>query len=180
MTVWPARTPEAARPAPADTLALYNNRQTESFVHVLLDAIKDQISAGNSADISSLPLDFGRLREPPSGCSSKGRCPRHLARQSLLVRRHRPRRSRLPASWRILYRDNEGSWQPAKTKPLHNRKDALNQVDIDPFTRKRSESKPNCRTTGPRAFRKLSSNSVDQSSTRVAERITTGTFGTSS
>jgi hypothetical protein len=40
---------------------------------------------------------------------------------------------RLPASWRILYRDNEGSWQPAKNKtPYITEKDALNQVDIEP------------------------------------------------
>ncbi|MHC4733640.1 MAG: glycoside hydrolase family 127 protein [Planctomycetota bacterium] len=42
MTVWPARKPQAARPEPADTLT-YRSKTTASFVHVSLDAIKDQI-----------------------------------------------------------------------------------------------------------------------------------------
>ncbi|MHC4331785.1 MAG: glycoside hydrolase family 127 protein, partial [Planctomycetota bacterium] len=42
MTVWPARQPQAARPEPADTLT-YTSKTTASFVHVSLDAIKDQI-----------------------------------------------------------------------------------------------------------------------------------------
>ncbi|HEC02739.1 MAG TPA: glycoside hydrolase family 127 protein, partial [Phycisphaerales bacterium] len=49
MTVWPARKPEAARPEPADTLT-YKSKTTASFVHVSLDAIKDQILPENSAD----------------------------------------------------------------------------------------------------------------------------------
>ena len=46
-----------ARPAPADTLA-YTSKTTASFVHVSLDAIKDQVVPANSADSSSLQLDF--------------------------------------------------------------------------------------------------------------------------
>ena len=57
MTVWPARIPEASRPKPADTLT-YRSKTTASFVHVSLDAIKDQNLPANSRDGSRLHLDF--------------------------------------------------------------------------------------------------------------------------
>ncbi len=57
MTVWPARVPEGARPKPADTLT-YLSKTTASFVHVSLDAIKDQNVPADSADSSNLQLDF--------------------------------------------------------------------------------------------------------------------------
>ncbi|MHC4891451.1 MAG: glycoside hydrolase family 127 protein, partial [Planctomycetota bacterium] len=57
MTVWPARRPQAARPEPADTLT-YRSKTTASFVHVSLDAIKDQILPASSSDSSALQLDF--------------------------------------------------------------------------------------------------------------------------
>ena len=57
MNVWPASVPEAARPKPADTLT-HLSKTTASYVHVSLDAIKDQIIPENSADSSGLQLDF--------------------------------------------------------------------------------------------------------------------------
>lgn len=133
MTVWPARTPEAARPAPADTLA-YTSRTTASFVHVSLDAIKDQILPANSADMSSLHLDFWPHKGTTEWVQFEWDDARDISRVKVYWFDDTGRgECRLPASWRILYRDNEGSWQPAKNKtPYITEKDALNQVDIEP------------------------------------------------
>ena len=133
MTVWPARKPEAARPEPADTLT-YKSKTTASFVHVSLDAIKDQILPENSADSSALQLDFwphkGTTewllfewddRHKVSGVkvywfddTGRGAC-------------------KIPESWKVLYRNAAGQFKPVKaTTPFGTAKDRFNKVDFAP------------------------------------------------
>jgi hypothetical protein len=133
MTVWPARIPEAARPEPADTLT-YRSKTTASFVHVSLDATKDQILPKNSADASSLQLDFWPHRgttewllfewddrHEVSGVkvywfddTATGAC-------------------KVPASWRVRYRNAAGELKPVTvTTPYGTTKDRFNKVDFAP------------------------------------------------
>jgi len=133
MTVWPARLPEAARPKPADTLA-YTSETTASFVHVSLEAIKDQIVPANSADNSNLQLDFW----PHNGTTEW--------LQFEWDRRHEVSRvkvywfddsnnggCKLPKSWKVLYRDTDGHFQPVKNPgPYGIEKDGFNTVEFTP------------------------------------------------
>jgi len=133
MTVWPARVPEATRPAPADTLT-YTSKTTASFVHVSLDAIKDQVIPASSADSSALQLDFWphkgttewllfewQRRHEISGVkvywfddTGRGAC-------------------RVPQAWRVLYRDAEGRFQPVEsTGPYGTKKDTFNEAKFKP------------------------------------------------
>jgi len=133
MTVWPARVYEAARPKPADTLT-FTSKTTASFVHVSLDAIKDQILPVNSADSSGLQLDFwphagttewvkfewGRLHSISSvkvywfDDTGRGAC-------------------RLPKSWRVLYQDAGGEFKPVESRGSYGtEKDTFNKVEFDP------------------------------------------------
>ncbi|MBE0536839.1 MAG: glycoside hydrolase family 127 protein [Phycisphaerae bacterium] len=133
MTVWPARTPEAARPRPADTLA-FTSKTTASYVHVSLDAIKDQIVPVNSADSSGLQLDFWPHKGTTEWVQFEWDGTRDISCVKVYWFDDTGRgECHLPASWRILYRDADGKWQPAKNKgPYTAEKDAFNQVNIEP------------------------------------------------
>ena len=110
MTVWPARTLDAARPQPADTLAL-TSKTTASFVHVSLNAIKDQIIPASSADSSASQLDFYWFDD-----TGRGAC-------------------RVPKSWRVLYQESDGQFQPVGTKgPYGTRKDGFNRIEFENVT----------------------------------------------
>lgn len=132
MTVWPARTPEAARAEPADTLA-YTSKTTASFVHKSLAAVTDQVVPANSADASGGQLDFWPhkgttewlqfewdRRHPISNVkvywfddSNHGGC-------------------RVPESWRLLYRDRSGRFLPVRTSDAYGtEKDAFNKVAFE-------------------------------------------------
>jgi len=135
MTIWPARTPQGARPKPADTLT-YLSKTTASFVHVSLDAIKDQNVPGDSADSSNLQLDFW----PHSGTTEwvqfewdQGHA---LSRATVYWFDDTGRGAcRVPKSWRILFQAADGRFQPVKHGgPYGTEVDKFNQVEFDPVT----------------------------------------------
>jgi hypothetical protein len=133
MTVWPARTVEAARPKPADTLT-YRSKTTASYVHVSLDAIKDQILPVDSGDSSGLQLDFW----PHKGGTEWVQFEWDEAQEISSVKVYwfddtGRGECHLPKSWRVLYRDAAGELAPAKQKgPYTTEKDAFNRVELEP------------------------------------------------
>lgn len=133
MTVWPARVPEAARPKPADTLT-YTSKTTASFVHVSLEAIKDQNVPADSADASGLQLDFW----PHKGTTEWVQFQWDQAHQLSSVKVYwfddtGRGECHLPQSWRVLYQDAEGRFQPVKSRgPYGIEKDSFNRVEFDP------------------------------------------------
>jgi hypothetical protein len=135
MTVWSARELQAARPAPAETLA-YQSKTTASFVHASLPAIKDQIVPADSGDSSAEQLDFWPHKgttewirfEWDKKCevsgvkiywfddTGRGEC-------------------HLPKSWQVLYRTAQGDFQPVKNStPYGVEKDTFNKVTFEPVS----------------------------------------------
>ena len=133
MTVWPARKPEAARPRPADTLT-YISKTTASFVHVSLDAIKDQILPVNSADSSSLQLDFWPHKDLTEWVQFEWDKKHKISSVKVYWFDDTGRGAcHLPESWKILYRDTQGQFKPVEnTNPYPIEKDAFNKVDLKP------------------------------------------------
>lgn len=135
MTVWPARVPEAARPRPADTLA-YISKTSASFVHVSLDAIKDQIVPANSADSSGMQLDFW----PHKGGTEWVEFQWTQAHSVRGVKVYwfddsRHGGCRVPKSWRVVYQDQSGAWQPVRNSGTYAvAKDRFNKVEFEPVT----------------------------------------------
>jgi len=133
MTVWPARVPEAASPQPADTLT-YTSKTTASFVHVSLDAIKDQNVPANSADSSGLQLDFW----PHKGTTEWVQFAWDKAHELTSVKVYwfddtGRGECHLPESWRVLTRDADGRFKPVKNRgPYGTRKDTFNTVEFEP------------------------------------------------
>ncbi len=133
MTVWPAREPQAARPEPADTLT-YRSKTTASFVHVSLDAIKDQILPESSADSSALQLDFW----PHKGTTEWLQFEWGEKHKISGVRIYwfddtGGGECRVPKSWNVLYRDASGSFKAANNSgPYGIEKDTFNQVGFEP------------------------------------------------
>jgi hypothetical protein len=132
MTVWPARIPEAAKPEPADTLT-YLSETTASFVHVSLDAIKDQILPENSADTSNRHLDFWDHR----GTTEWVRFEWDREHEIFSVRVYwfddtGRGACHVPESWRVLYRNDEGRFVPVKNKTAYTtKKDTFNRVHFE-------------------------------------------------
>jgi len=132
MTVWPARTPEAARPDPADTLA-YTSKTTASFVHQSLDAIKDQIVPARSSDASARQLDFW----PHNGTTEwlQFEWDRKHAISSVKVYWFDDSEHggcRLPKSWKVLYRDAGGHFRPVNNTDAYGiEKDTFNAVTFE-------------------------------------------------
>ena len=133
MTVWPGRTPEAARPQPADTLT-YTSRTTASFVHVSLDAIKDQIIPANSRDTSGMQLDFWPHKNVTEWLQFEWDQEHEIS--SVKVYWFDDTGSgacRLPKSWKILYRNSQGNFEPADNDgPYPIEKDKFNKVAFKP------------------------------------------------
>jgi hypothetical protein len=133
MTVWPARKPAAARPEPADTLT-YRSKTTASFVHVSLDAIKDQTLPESSADSSSLQLDFW----PHKGTTEWVQFEWDKKHKISAVKVYwfddtGIGECRVPKSWKALYRDAKGSFKPVDSNtPYPVEKDAFNKVGFEP------------------------------------------------
>ncbi len=133
MTVWPGRTPEGARPKPADTLT-YVSQTTASYVHVSLDAIKDQTIPTSSRDTSGLQLDFW----PHKGVTEwiQFEWPEKHTLSKLKIYWFDDSDTgacRLPESWRILYRDAAGDFQPVANKvPYARELDRFNEVTFEP------------------------------------------------
>jgi DUF1680 family protein len=135
MTVWPARKPEAARPEPADTLT-YKSKTTASFVHVSLDAIKDQILPKSSADSSALQLDFWPHRGTTEWLLFEwDQKHRVSAVKVYWFDDTATGACRLPESWKVLHRDDAGQFEPVEaTTPYAVAKDRFNKVDFAPVT----------------------------------------------
>jgi len=132
MTVWPARMPQVARARPADTLT-YVSKTTASFVHVSLEAIKDQNLPANSADSSGLQLDFWPHRGTTEWVQFEWDKTHDLSSVKVYWFDDTGRGAcRVPKSWRVLYRDADGKFQPVKNRdPYGVRKDSFNKVRFD-------------------------------------------------
>jgi len=135
MTVWPARLPEAARPKPADTLT-YRSKTTASFVHVSLDAIKDQNVPVDSADSSNLQLDFWPHSGTTEWVQFEWEQAHALSRVNVYWFDDTGRGAcGVPKSWRILCQDADGQFQPVKNRGAYGtEKDKFNSVEFDPVT----------------------------------------------
>ena len=133
MTVWPARLPEAARPKPADTLT-YISKTTASFVHVSLDAIKDQHIPADSGDTSGLQLDFWPHKGVTEWVKFEWDEKHALSRVNVYWFDDTGRGAcRLPEWWKVLYRDEQGDFKPvANTTPYTTEKDTFNKVAFKP------------------------------------------------
>ncbi|MBN2137623.1 MAG: glycoside hydrolase family 127 protein [Sedimentisphaerales bacterium] len=116
MTVWPARTPEASRPAPADTLT-YISKTSASFVHVSLDAIKDQAIPADSADSSSLQLDFWPHKGTTEWLLFEWEEEHEISSVKAYFFDDTGRgECKVPESWKVLYRDENGDFQAVTTQ----------------------------------------------------------------
>ena len=135
MTVWPARKSEAARPQPADTLT-YKSKTTASFVHVSLDAIKDQILPENSADPETLHLDFWPHKGTTEWLLFEWDQKHKLSAVKVYFFDDTGRGGcKIPESWKVLYRDSTGQFKPVKAgTPYGLAKDTFNKVDFTPVT----------------------------------------------
>jgi hypothetical protein len=135
MTVWPARVPEGARPRPADTLT-YLSKTTASFVHVSLEAIKDQNVPTDSADSSNLQLDFWPHSGTTEWVQFEWNEPHELSSVKVYWFDDTGRGAcHLPEDWRILYRDVDGQFQPVKNRGAYGtEKDKFNKVEFEPVT----------------------------------------------
>jgi hypothetical protein len=133
MTVWPARQPQAARPEPADTLT-YTSKTTASFVHVSLDAIKDQILPQSSSDSAPLHLDFWPHKGTTEWIQFEWDWKHEISSIKVYWFDDTGRgQCKVPESWKVLYRDVEGNFKPVKTStPYGTEKDTFNKVDFDP------------------------------------------------
>ncbi len=133
MTVWPARVPEGARPKPADTLT-YTSKTTASFVHVSLDAIKDQIIPADSADSSGLQLDFWPHKGVTEWVKFEWDQRHRLSSVRVYWFDDTGRGAcRVPKSWQVLYRDAGGRFIPVENSaPYGTAKDTFNEVQFKP------------------------------------------------
>ena len=133
MTVWPARQPDAARPEPADTLT-YTSKTTASFVHVSLDAIKDQILPDSSSDSSPLHLDFWPRKGTTEWIQFEWDRKHNISSVKVYWFDDTGRgQCKIPKSWNVLYRDGDGNFQPVANNTAYAvKKDTFNKVDFEP------------------------------------------------
>jgi hypothetical protein len=132
MTVWPARELSAAKPQPADTLT-YTSKTTASFVHVSLDAIKDQVVPETSGDASARQLDFWPHKGTTEWIQFEWPGPHDISSVKVYWFDDTGRgECHLPQSWRVLYRDFDG-FKPVKNAADYGvEKDAFNKVAFEP------------------------------------------------
>ena len=135
MTVWPARLHQAARPRPADTLT-YVSKTTASYVHVSLDAIKDQSVPANSADSSNLQLDFWPHKGTTEWLQFEWPEAHELSRVQVYWFDDTGRgECRLPRAWRVLYQAADGTFQPVTNRgPYEVHIDRFDQIEFEPVT----------------------------------------------
>jgi DUF1680 family protein len=133
MTVWPAREVEAARPQPAETLT-YRSKTSASFVHVSLDAIKDQNTPLNSGDSSYLQLDFWPHKGTSEWVELEWDQPQSLSSLKVYWFDDTGRgECRAPQSWGLFYRDPAGHFRPVQTQNEFGvALDRFNEVRFDP------------------------------------------------
>jgi len=132
MTVWPARRPQAAQPEPADTLT-YRSKTTASFVHVSLDAIKDQILPESSSDSSALQLDFWPHRGTTEWVQFEWDGKHEISSVKVYWFDDTGRgQCSVPKSWKVLYRDAEGKFKPVDNKtPYLTEKNTFNKTNFE-------------------------------------------------
>ena len=133
MTVWPAREPQGARPEPADTLT-YTSKTTASFVHVSLDAVKDQSVPESSGDNSAHHLDFWPHKGTTEWIQFEWDQPKDLSSARIYWFDDSGRgECHLPASWQVFYRTIEGDFKPVKNAgPYGLEKDTFNKTAFEP------------------------------------------------
>ena len=133
MTVWPARKPEAARPEPADTLT-YTSKTTASFVHVSLDAIKDQVVPESSSDSSALQLDFWPHKGTTEWLEFEWDKKHKISSVKVYWFDDTGRgECRVPKSWKVLYRDAKGRFKLVNNNtPYLVEKDTFNKAGFEP------------------------------------------------
>ncbi|MHC4241366.1 MAG: discoidin domain-containing protein, partial [Planctomycetota bacterium] len=133
MTVWPARKAEAARPQPADTLT-YRSKTKASFVHVSLDAIKDQILPKSSSDSSALQLDFWPHKGTTEWIQFDWDETHNISSVKVYWFDDIGRgQCSVPKSWKVLYRNAKGNFKPVKnSSPYLIKKDTFNEVNFKP------------------------------------------------
>ena len=129
MTVWPGRTPKGARPKPADTLT-YTSKTTASFVHVSLDAIKDQSIPANSRDTSGSQLDFWPHKNVTEWLKFEWDKKHKISSVKVYWFDDTGTGAcHLPKSWKILYRNDDGEFVPVENdNPYPISKDEFNKV----------------------------------------------------
>lgn len=135
MTVWPARRIETTRPQPAETLA-HLSKTTASFRRVSLDAIKDQVVPANSADTSALHLDFRPHKGTTEWLLFEWDDMQALSSVKVYWYDDSGRGdARVPKSWKALYRDAQGAFQPVQNhNPYGTDIDKFNQVEFTPVS----------------------------------------------
>lgn len=132
MTVWPAREPQAARPAPADSIAC-KSKLTASFIHKSLEAIRDQSLPRNSAD-GTQQLDFWPHKGTTEWLQFEWKKPQTLSSVKVYWFDDTGRgECHLPQSWQVLCRTTDGKFQPVKNAgPYGLEKDGFNPVAFEP------------------------------------------------
>lgn len=132
MTVWPARVPEAAKPEPLPTIA-HKSKLKVSYAHTSADSIRDQILPRSSSDSSALQLDFW----PHSGTKEWVQYDFEKKQKVGCVKVYwfddtGSGACRVPQSWRVLYKDTEGNFQPVENKTAYlTDKDILHKVEFE-------------------------------------------------
>ncbi len=132
MAVWMARKPDAARPEPADTLT-YRSKTSASFVHVSLDAIKDQILPENSSDSSALQLDFWPHKGTTEWIQFDWNEKHNISSVNIYWFDDTGRgQCSVPKSWKVLYRDAKGDFIPVRNNsPYLIEKDTFNKLTFE-------------------------------------------------
>ena len=133
MTVWPARTPQASKPAPADTLT-YISKTTASYVHASLEAIKDQSIPANSADSSNRQLDFWPHKNVTEWLKFEWPEQHKISSVKIYWFDDTGRGGcKVPESWKILYKNAQGEFVPVATQDNYGtEKDKFNKVTFEP------------------------------------------------
>ncbi len=135
MTVWVAREVSLARPAPRPTPAR-QARLTASFARsgMSLEPIRDQLYPADYPDGRAPQFDFW----PHKGTQEwvQYEFPEPAQFQSVIVCWFDDTGTgecRLPESWRLLYRDERGEWQPVRARDEYAvRKGEPVRVRFDP------------------------------------------------
>jgi hypothetical protein len=137
MTVWVARDASVARPAPRPTPAT-RARLTASFARsgMSLEPIRDQLYPSDYPDGRAPQFDFWPRKGTLEWLQYEFPSPTRV--QSVVVAWFDDTGTgecRLPASWRILYRDAEGQWQPVRSLDEYGlRKAEAVRVKFEPVT----------------------------------------------
>jgi hypothetical protein len=101
---------------------------------VSLDAIKDQSVPDSSSDSSALQLDFWPHKGTTEWIQFEWGEKHEISNVKVYWFDDTGRgECKIPASWKVLYRNDEGSFKPVQGKtPYRTEKDAFNKVDFDP------------------------------------------------